>query len=1136
MPSALDISLLGGFEFRVGEQRLLDKDIPGRKGPALFKLVALSRDQQLLRDQAVDALWPDLPQDKSNAQLYKAVHQLRKVLAKHGPEGAEQWLTSNRDAIGLQPPDGVSTDVERFEKRSRQALQGRQPGDLEQAAALYRGDLLPMDLYADWAELPREQLRQLYLDLLLALGESRHQRGDLSGAAQTWRLVLERAPTTEAAHRGLMAIFAAQGQRDRALRQYGLCMDALADEFGVSPSAPTRDLYQSIEQQQPASDDHSSTAATIHLQTSTRQLAAPTSPLIGRSEQCQQLDTALAALATGNNSTLLICGAAGIGKTRLVQELLARAEARGYASYSASAYELEGSAAYAPVVQIIQQALRDSPEAGERLPAEIAALMPQTLQIDDTQPVPNSDPRAAQTYLFAGIASFLRQRSEQRPLLLVVENTHLADRDTLMLLRALHEQLQGAAVLLAITARSETGSSDTEARTRQFLHSLQANGGELIALAGLPPAQQHQLLQQQLASVSRQQSDHIYQLSQGNPLYALELHGTAANNDNSNDDSSSDRPLPPSLLAAVSDRIAELPTAAQQLLTLAAALGEGFDYSLLELLWQQQDAVGSESLLDLLDQLLNAQLLEERGINLHFRHALYRQGIYQNASAIRRRALHARIARQLVQLGEQQQQLPVEQIAYHYRAAGDARQAAHFLMQAGQRAAALYAHQDALQRYQEALELLQEPAQQAHDSVLTRICGQLHTLIGDTWRASGHLGNAQAAYQQAMTLIEALPLNNADRVDLHCKLALVSIFTTDMDQAGLQLALAWGCAPDNTALHARLHILRALYLWHFNRLEEAAEYAKRALTLAEQSNASLETAQACEILAMAYLPLGRWQEGLEYEKRRLKHGRWSPDLVVATDAHLCLWEYHVHDDNMLDNASSFMQQVASEADRLGDQRCVAICHYALGTIHLWQGDSDSALNDLDQSLQLHQQVGSPAGIAYGLSRRAVLHTLSNAIDLGWQSVQKGIAEAHKASIRDHCLQRLYGVGIWNRLQAGDQAQVEELVQLSEQLLQDEGPCTACSLDLYPWLALYHLQRDAIEQADDCTRRLADLVSKTGNPVGQTFAAILNCGIAKARGQHDQARQAREQAIALMEKSISRGSASPMTWLFDRLAG
>jgi hypothetical protein len=203
---------------------------------------------------------------------------------------------------------------------------------------------------------------------------------------------------------------------------------------------------------------------------------------------------------------------------------------------------------------------------------------------------------------------------------------------------------------------------------------------------------------------------------------------------------------------------------------------------------------------------------------------------------------------------------------------------------------------------------------------------------------------------------------------------------------------------------------------------------------------------------------------------------------------------------------------------------------------LWQGETASALAQLDESVALHDKVGSPAGMAYALARRAVLHTLANAIDLGWQSVQKGIEQAQRASIRDHCLQRLYGVGIWNRLQANDTGQVSALVAQSEALLQAGGPCTACSLDLYPWLALYYLEQGDLERVAQCADRLEQLVAKTGNPVGEAFAAVVRCGVERTRADGTRFEDARRRALDLMQAAVKRGSASPLTYLFDRLAG
>ena len=1125
---SVEISLLGRFQVRVSGTRLGSDDIPGRKAPALLKLLALSRDHQLVRDQAMELLWPDLDSAGAAGQMYKAIHQLRKAFgASESQSDAGEWIATRGNLVLLVPPDGLSTDVDAFEQTARDALASRHIKELERAVALYAGDLLPMDLYAAWTRAPRDRLRQLYIDVLLALAQAYQARGDLAAAAEMHRTALERDATLEIAHRGLMAIFARQGQRDRALKQYGVCLDAMADELGVAPSQETRALYDEIDRQQ------QETAVAIDR----TRLQAPIrmAPLVNREAECRVIDSCLDQLLAKHGSVLLVEGPAGIGKTRMTRELVARAQRRGFQALVGSAYEMEGSIAYGPFLDILQAALRDSTAGQERIPAEIAAVLSGHPQ--DALPVPNSDPRAAQTYLFAGIAEFLRQRASMAPLIVVLENSHAADQGSLELFHFLARRLQDVPLFLVATRRTEgTAAGDPLDKLLQSVRETATLN--VLTLGPLNAADQHELLAQQSGegALSREQSDEIFQLSEGNPMYALELHEFRTRADASGEQ----RPrsvgtIPPSLRSSVAERLDKLSPSARELLTIAAVVGEGVSYPLLKALWSNRngDREGADAgLLDLIDQLIAAQLLYERGIHYHFRHALYRASVYESISQARRRVTHAQVAHTLVELGEHEAELPVEQIALHYQRAGDARQAAHFLTLAGQRMASMYAHEDALRHYRDALAVL-EPAK---DAMVRRICGDLYSLIGDTSRAAGYLSQSFAAYERALSLIEGLPVSEAALTELHRKIALVAIFATDMETAGQHLAEAWRLVDDDPRIHARLHILRALYLWHFNRLEEAAEYAHRALDLAEAAQAAVEAAQACEILAMAYLPLGRWQQGLRYEKQRLQHGRWSPDLVVATDAHLCLWEYHVHDDKMLDEASIFMREVAAEADRLGDLRCVAICQYALGTIHLWQGDTASALTQLDESLVLHDKVGSPAGMAYALARRAALHTLANAFDLGWRSVQQGIEHAQRASIRDHCLQRLYGVGIWNRLQAGDTEQVAGLVAQSEALLEANGPCTACSLDLYPWLALYYLEGGDTERAARCAERLDQLAAKTGIPVGEACAAIVRSGVERARGNTGGHQDARRQALQLMQGSVLKGSTSPMTYLFDYMAG
>jgi tetratricopeptide (TPR) repeat protein len=316
-------------------------------------------------------------------------------------------------------------------------------------------------------------------------------------------------------------------------------------------------------------------------------------------------------------------------------------------------------------------------------------------------------------------------------------------------------------------------------------------------------------------------------------------------------------------------------------------------------------------------------------------------------------------------------------------------------------------------------------------------------------------------------------------------------------------------------------------------LEEAYEVAQKALRHANKVEANTEASQACEILAMTCLPLGRWEEGLKYEMERQVYG-WSPEIVVATDAHLCLWEYHVSGDQPLQRARSFMEHVAEQATQVGDLRCLAVCHYALGTMHLWRGQRREAVDELASSLELHEKVGSPAGMAYSLARKGVLHTLMGAVDLGWQAIRNGLEYARQAAVRDHCLQRLYGVGIWNRLEAGDLEQAGEIVCWSEELLTETGACGACALELYPWMAYYYLQTGQIDAARECWDAVSQLAGQTGNPIGKAIASIIESSLCIREEKRERAEDCIQKSFQILEEAVPETAHSPVAHYLERM--
>ena len=146
----LEVRLLGGFQV-LRDGCLVPHEVwQHRRGAELVKVLALAREHWLHREQVIEALWPELPYDSALGNLHKAAHFARRAI------GESDAVVVHGGRISLAPGAAVTTDVERFEA--------------ENDPALYSGELLPEDRYAEWASEARERLRLAYFRSLRARG------------------------------------------------------------------------------------------------------------------------------------------------------------------------------------------------------------------------------------------------------------------------------------------------------------------------------------------------------------------------------------------------------------------------------------------------------------------------------------------------------------------------------------------------------------------------------------------------------------------------------------------------------------------------------------------------------------------------------------------------------------------------------------------------------------------------------------------------------------------------------------------------------------------------------------------------------------------------------------------------------
>ncbi len=235
--TALTIRLLGGFE--VLRAAGAPVAFPTRKARALLAYLALRPGQSHTRDELADLLWAN-GGDQARGSLRRTLSDLRKAM------GDSAALTSEGDVVALAP-GGLEVDVEIFERLAAGELAAQ-----EQAVMLYRGELLAgfglrEQAFEAWLRAERDRCRALALQTLGKLITQHAAANALDRGIDAARRLLAIDPTSEPTHRALMSLYARQGNRSEALKQFRTCCDALMRELGVKPDPATERLHRDLQ-------------------------------------------------------------------------------------------------------------------------------------------------------------------------------------------------------------------------------------------------------------------------------------------------------------------------------------------------------------------------------------------------------------------------------------------------------------------------------------------------------------------------------------------------------------------------------------------------------------------------------------------------------------------------------------------------------------------------------------------------------------------------------------------------------------------------------------------------------------------------------------------------------------------------
>jgi DNA-binding CsgD family transcriptional regulator/tetratricopeptide (TPR) repeat protein len=640
-----------------------------------------------------------------------------------------------------------------------------------------------------------------------------------------------------------------------------------------------------------------------------------TGRFIGRTEELARLRELLDRASSGEPLVALVGGEAGVGKTRLVEQLAVAAEAQGVRVLHGGCVPLgEAGLPFVPITQALRGlAVELEPAELEAVAgparAELARLLPEPPWSDEaaTGSAITGAGQAGPGRLFALLLGVVERLAARAPLLWVIEDLQWADRSTRELLAFLVASLRSGRVLLVGTFRSDE------------LHRSHPLRGLLGELARNRRVQRLELrrfnraeLAEQLAALSGGQPparlvEEVYTRCEGNPFFAEELLLAGVG------DTAGPGGLPPSLREVLLARILRLGGRTQQLLGVAAAAGPGVTQPLLAAV----TGMGEDELLEGLHEAVDQQVLlpEPGGEGYVFRHALVGEAVHGELLPGERVRLHTALADAL-EAGLETREAPATRaarLAHHWAAAGDHPRALSASLRAATAAEQVYAFAEAQLQLARVVALWDRVADAEQRAGTDRVA--LLSRCADAAYAAGDAARAAELVREALRLVDQA--RQPQRAGLlHEQLARCLRAFGDPEALTAQEQAVRLVRPEPSLERARVLGSLAQYLSLVDRFEEARGTAEEAVAIAAQVGAPVEEANARAALGSALAQLGDAEAGAAELEAAYRLAAQAGEAVIMGRALVNRSDVLVA-AGLLEEAAAVALEGIGEARRLG---------------------------------------------------------------------------------------------------------------------------------------------------------------------------------------------------------------------------
>jgi DNA-binding CsgD family transcriptional regulator/tetratricopeptide (TPR) repeat protein len=854
-------------------------------------------------------------------------------------------------------------------------------------------------------------------------------------------------------------------------------------------------------------------------------------PLVGRADDLASIGTLLDRVEDGA-SAVFVSGAGGSGKTRICEELAARAKREGWEVATGRAYPVEQGVPFAlfsdAFVEVLkemdQQTLSVLSRGGE---AELRYLFPVLGEAEGgTSPTGFGDPDELRTRVFWNFTEFLKRYAGRSPLLVVLEDLQWADASSLELLHFVARQASGHSLLFACTYDdTERDASSDLVRVERSLLSL--GQARVHKLEPLEPEHVTELVRRVFevdGGLVGEFSAELFRWTRGNPFFVEEtLKSLVAQGVLSNEKGTwvgwdaRDFALAESVRDAVITRWAGFSENARAVGELAAVVGARASYPLLRSISGLDESALLAALEELVDHHILVELPAAGAVVYDFLHPVVRDTLYQEFGLQRTRLLHAAVAEAMESFWGEEAMEHAEELAYHFArtdAATLTQKAVVYLTAAGRRARARHADREAIAYFRAALDRVGRP-ESPEDRDLAR------KLLGGLARAHLRLGEYESSASALRTACEGVDPGTAEHASLMRTLSLATFWCGRHKEALglLEAALASAKRGGDKAGWVRLRLVQGHCLQELGRGREARDNVRSALPEAEALGDAELLARVHRSLAMLAVWLGPPREAERSAQRAIELAKEAGDLTIEFGARYSLgvlWG--------MTGDTTRMSEAIAEARSLAERLRSPVLRIWVAELAIElafaTGDWDAGVALGEQSIALARTLNQSILLPRVLVLTSLFHLGRGDFDRGKILVDEacelsGLNRLDDSVDVNQVVPTFTGLATY-KLRVGDYAGAIETAKRGMEVAEGTGYDLWFLHRLLPVLAEACLWAGEIDEAETVGKRLRDLATRMNHRLGIAWADTCDALVQWKRGDIEGGASAMREAAEKLE--------------------